>query len=172
MEESTHVDGDIDGRTRIEASRHHAKIYPSVVANQDVSLSVLAGEIHAVLGENGAGKEHADERSSTAYVKARRRRDARGRASRSSSTTRRMRAISASAWCSSTFRCSTTLTVVENVALALPGQAALAPLGRRITEVSERCRLPVDPRRLAVFTDRSARRQRYEIIRLLVSRSS
>ena len=32
------------------------KRYPSVVANDGVSLRVAPGEIHAVLGENGAGK--------------------------------------------------------------------------------------------------------------------
>ncbi len=32
------------------------KIYPAVIANEDVSLAVERGEIHAVLGENGAGK--------------------------------------------------------------------------------------------------------------------
>ena len=32
------------------------KAYPGVVANCDVSLTVLPGQIHAVLGENGAGK--------------------------------------------------------------------------------------------------------------------
>jgi len=32
------------------------KRYPGVVANQDVSLNVLPGQAHAVLGENGAGK--------------------------------------------------------------------------------------------------------------------
>jgi general nucleoside transport system ATP-binding protein len=36
--------------------RHITKRYPSVVANDDVSLLVAPGEIHAVLGENGAGK--------------------------------------------------------------------------------------------------------------------
>jgi ABC-type uncharacterized transport system ATPase subunit/ABC-type uncharacterized transport system permease subunit len=35
---------------------HITKRYPSVVANSDVSLTVQAGETHAVLGENGAGK--------------------------------------------------------------------------------------------------------------------
>ena len=32
------------------------KRYPSVVANSEVSLTVMPGETHAVLGENGAGK--------------------------------------------------------------------------------------------------------------------
>jgi len=32
------------------------KRYPSVVANSDVALTVMPGQIHAVLGENGAGK--------------------------------------------------------------------------------------------------------------------
>ncbi len=32
------------------------KRYPGIVANDDISLSIMPGEIHAVLGENGAGK--------------------------------------------------------------------------------------------------------------------
>jgi len=32
------------------------KIYPGVVANHNVNLTILPGEIHALLGENGAGK--------------------------------------------------------------------------------------------------------------------
>ena len=35
---------------------HITKRYPGVVANDDVSLTIMPGEIHAVLGENGAGK--------------------------------------------------------------------------------------------------------------------
>ena len=33
-----------------------SKRWPSVVANDAVSLEVMPGEIHALLGENGAGK--------------------------------------------------------------------------------------------------------------------
>ena len=32
------------------------KKYPGVVANRDVSLKVKTGSIHAIIGENGAGK--------------------------------------------------------------------------------------------------------------------
>jgi len=32
------------------------KRFPGVVANRDVALRILAGEVHAVVGENGAGK--------------------------------------------------------------------------------------------------------------------
>ncbi len=35
------------------------KRYPGVVANQDVGLSVERGEVHALVGENGAGKSTA-----------------------------------------------------------------------------------------------------------------
>ena len=36
--------------------RHIVKKVPGVVANRDVSLSVRRGEVHALVGENGAGK--------------------------------------------------------------------------------------------------------------------
>src|SRR5437016_4836104 len=36
--------------------RHISKQYPGVRALDDVSLTVVEGEVHALLGENGAGK--------------------------------------------------------------------------------------------------------------------
>ncbi|MEL7608251.1 MAG: ABC transporter ATP-binding protein [Bacillota bacterium] len=36
--------------------KHITKRFPGVVANKDVSLQIYPGEIHALLGENGAGK--------------------------------------------------------------------------------------------------------------------
>lgn len=35
---------------------HIRKVFPGVIANDDVTLQVRPGEIHAILGENGAGK--------------------------------------------------------------------------------------------------------------------
>ncbi|MDR1506947.1 MAG: ABC transporter ATP-binding protein [Treponema sp.] len=36
--------------------RHITKVFPSIVANDDITLEIKKGEIHALLGENGAGK--------------------------------------------------------------------------------------------------------------------
>lgn len=36
--------------------RHISKRFPGVVANKDVSLKVQSGSVHALVGENGAGK--------------------------------------------------------------------------------------------------------------------
>ena len=33
------------------------KVFPSIVANDDITLQVKQGEIHALLGENGAGNQ-------------------------------------------------------------------------------------------------------------------
>jgi ABC-type uncharacterized transport system ATPase subunit len=41
------------GETVLEA-RGITKIFPEVVANDHIDLEIKAGEIHAILGENGA----------------------------------------------------------------------------------------------------------------------
>ncbi|MBK8050342.1 MAG: hypothetical protein IPK16_26500 [Anaerolineales bacterium] len=41
--------------------RNLTKSFGDLVANHKIDLRVLGGEVHAILGENGAGKEHLDE---------------------------------------------------------------------------------------------------------------
>ena len=62
-----------------------------------------------------------------------------------------------------------TLTVVENVALALPATPDLEALSRADRRVSEKYGLPVDPRRL-VHALSVGERQRVEIIRCLLQK--
>ena len=141
------------------------KRYPSVVANDDVSLEVRRGEIHAVLGENGAGKStlmkmiygvtHPDAgemkwEGEPVMVE----------------NPAHARALGIG-MVFQHFSLFETLNVVENVALALPGNPDLDELASQITEVSNRYGLPVDPRRL-VHALSVGERQRVEIIRCLL----
>ncbi len=142
------------------------KAYPAVVANDAVSLSVMPGEIHAVLGENGAGKStlmkliygvtHPDAgeirwEGKLVTIK-------------NPAQAREM----GIGMVFQHFSLFETLTVVQNVALALPGKFDLVALAKRIEEVSERYGLPVDPRRL-VHALSVGERQRVEIVRCLLS---
>ncbi|MBI2312644.1 MAG: ABC transporter ATP-binding protein [Betaproteobacteria bacterium] len=152
------------GHPRIEL-RNITKIYPAVVANKDVSLTAMPGEIHAVLGENGAGKstlmkiiygvvkpdagEVCWEGKPVTVVNPAHARDL------------------GIGMVFQHFSLFETITVAENVALALPGKPELNELSRRITEVSEKYGLPVDPRRL-VHSLSVGERQRVEIIRCLL----
>ncbi len=141
------------------------KIYPSVIANEDVSLEVKRGEIHAVLGENGAGKS-----TLMKMIYGVTRPDAGEMRWQGQPIQVENPAHARSLGIGMVFQHFSlfeTLNVVENVALALPGNPDLAELASQITEVSNRYGLPVDPHRL-VHALSVGERQRVEIIRCLL----
>src|SRR6266853_5695288 len=141
------------------------KSYPSIVANDHVDLTVEPGEIHAVLGENGAGKSTLM-KIIYGVVKP----DAGEVRWEGSPVTVANPAHARELGIGMVFQHFSlfeTLTVVENVALALPGKPELDELAQRITQVSERYGLPVDPRRL-VHSLSVGERQRVEIVRCLL----
>jgi len=141
------------------------KIYPSVIANEDVSLKVRRGEIHAVLGENGAGKS-----TLMKMIYGVTRPDAGELIWEGESIQVENPAHARNLGIGMVFQHFSlfeTLSVVENVALALPGKVDLGELAQQIIEVSNRYGLPVDPQRL-VHALSVGERQRVEIIRCLL----
>ena len=77
------------------------KRFPGVVANDGVDFEAAVGEVHALLGENGAGKSDALEHPHRA-LPAGRGRDRAVRRGRCASRRRATRSPPGSAWCTST----------------------------------------------------------------------
>ena len=142
-----------------------SKRYPAVVANDSVDLTVRVGEIHAVLGENGAGKS-----TLMKIVYGVIRPDA-GRIEwegqrvdiASPAAARRL----GIGMVFQHFALFETLTVAENVSLALDERLSPEELAPRISAVAARYGLPVDPTRL-VHSMSVGERQRVEIVRCLL----
>lgn len=141
------------------------KIYPATVANDGIDLTVMPGEIHAVLGENGAGKStlmkiiYGVIKPDAGTIRWN------GHAVTIASPAR-ARALGIG-MVFQHFSLFETLTVSENIALALEPETAAAALDERIQDVSERYGLPLDPRR-HVHTMSVGERQRVEIVRCLL----
>ena len=142
-----------------------SKIYPSVVANADVDLTVMPGEIHAVLGENGAGKStlmkiiYGVTKPDDGQVIW----EGRQVHINSPHDARKL----GIGMVFQHFAVFETLTVAENIALALDEKVTPAELAPRIRTVSEQYGLPLDPQRL-VHSMSVGERQRVEIVRCLL----
>jgi general nucleoside transport system ATP-binding protein len=141
------------------------KRYPSVVANDDISLSVQPGEIHAVLGENGAGKS-----TLMKIIYGITKPDAgsilwNGQYENITTPSRARRMGIGMVF--QHFSLFETLTVWENIALALDERIPPPMLAARITEVSNQYGRPIDPYRL-VHSMSVGERQSVEIVRCLL----
>jgi simple sugar transport system ATP-binding protein len=147
-----------------------SKRYPGVQANQDVSLEVMAGEIHAVLGENGAGKStlmkiiygavHPDEGEILWD----------GRPVRIGSP-REARALGI-AMVFQHFAVFDSLSVAENVWLGVDAKLSRAEIVARLQEVARAYEIDPEPARLVgrLVSELSVgERQRVEILRALLA---
>jgi len=141
------------------------KRYPGVVANDGIDLRVMPGEIHALLGENGAGKStlmkivYGVTKPDSGTILW----EGRYQDINTPAEARRM----GIGMVFQHFSLFETLTVAQNIALALSERMKPAVLAARIREVSERYGLPIDPDRL-VHSMSVGERQRVEIVRCLL----
>ena len=143
-----------------------SKRYASVLANQDVSLTVLPGEIHAILGENGAGK------SSLVKIIYGSVKPDEGTVSFNGSVVhihnpQEARALGIS-MVFQHFSLFETLSVAENVWLGLEKRLTLVEVSQRIVSKASEYGLDIDPSR-PVHTLSVGEMQRVEIIRALLT---
>ncbi|MDY7539898.1 ABC transporter ATP-binding protein [Undibacterium sp. RTI2.1] len=142
------------------------KRYPTVIANDDVSLSVTAGEIHAVLGENGAGKSTLMKiifgavRPDAGSVRWN------GQEVRINNPQEARRLGIAMVF--QHFSLFDTLTVTENIALGLAAKTNMADLAEQIRKTGDNYGLELEPQR-HVHTLSVGERQRVEIVRALLT---
>jgi general nucleoside transport system ATP-binding protein len=142
-----------------------SKRFLNVLANDSVHLSVGVGEIHALIGENGAGKSTLMKIACGALKPDEGSIEWEGRAVTLNSPADARRLGIAMVF--QNFALFETLTVAENISLALDDNILPDVLAERIRAVADRYGLPLDPHRL-VHSMSVGERQRVEIVRCLL----
>jgi ABC-type uncharacterized transport system ATPase subunit len=143
------------------------KRYPTVVANDAVSLHVAPGEIHAILGENGAGKSTLMKVIAGEVLPDAGRIEFDGvQVSIDSPAAAQRLGI---ALVHQHFALFDTLTVAENIALGLGADRSLAAITHELSQLAERYGLPIDAG-ARVHDLSMGERQRVEILRGLLAR--
>ncbi|GLK84404.1 ABC transporter ATP-binding protein [Ancylobacter defluvii] len=141
------------------------KRFGALVANDHVSLAIRAGETHALLGENGAGKSTLVKMMcGLLQADSGELRFAGEPITFPDPAASRAKGIGV---VFQHFALFDALTVVENVALGLPGREPLAALAARIEDCVGRYGLEVEPHR-RVGELSVGERQRVEIVRCLL----
>jgi general nucleoside transport system ATP-binding protein len=157
-----------DGEAYAVELRGITKRFPGVVANRDIELRVRRGEVHAIVGENGAGNStlmktlYGEHRPDEGQILV----DGRELSFRSPSD-----AIAAGiGMVHQHFMLADNFTVLENVVLGSEptkrGRLDRAEARRRITEISDRYSLDLDPDELVEDLG-VGDRQRVEIAKVL-----
>ncbi len=143
------------------------KQFPGCLANDQVDLSIMPGEIHALLGENGAGKS-----TLVKIIYGVQQPDAGSITWQSNTATIGSPSIARDLGIGMVFQHFSlfeALTVADNIALGVNDKRLRKDLIARIVEVSEGYGLPLDPTR--VVHDLSVgERQRIEIVRCLLQK--
>lgn len=143
------------------------KTYGAMHANKEVSLEVGVGEIHAVLGENGAGKSTLMKMIYGVTMPDAGRIEWNGKSVHIKSPAA-ARALGIG-MVFQHFSLFETLTVAENIALAMDDKISMADLSQKIIEVSKHYGLPITPERYVHHLS-VGERQRVEIVRCLLQK--
>jgi ABC-type uncharacterized transport system ATPase subunit len=155
--------------TPLVSLRGITKRFPAVLANDNVDLDIVAGEIHAVLGENGSGKStlmkvlYGYYRPDDGQVVF----EGKPVTFKTPQDARRLRI----GMVFQNFTLIPAFTVTENVALFLPElsfRPNFADIARRIVEVSEKYDLHIDPNAY-VWKLSMGEQQKIELIKLLLA---
>ena len=146
-------------------AKNITKKFGEFTANDNVSIGLVAGEIHALLGENGAGKStlvkmmygSLQPTSGELFWNGK-------KVNIKNPAMARNLGVGMVFQHFSLFE---SLNVVENISLAIPEEKNLATLAKKIAKVSSEYGLPLEP--YAVVADLSVgERQRIEIVRCLL----